>query len=310
MYTSDGLPVSPGSGGPGGSDGGSPAGPSETRGPESSPEHETTIPTPTSGHEHRPYPPVASVHANGHLPNRTMLNGTTHVHNGLVQHQNGVSNGHGHHSHGQSNGHPGVHHTTEYNKENRDGAPGLGHQNSGGHTGHGPLQSAGHNGHHPTHPSHSLASQSHPAGGRHSPVDIKSEVHMGVTSVTPPTLQPVTPTPGGELLTPHPTHPHPHPHPANQMLTPPGLHSGRKPEALCLVCGDKASGKHYGVQSCDGCRGFFKRSIRRNLEYVCKENGKCIVDVARRNQCQACRFRKCLEVKMNKDGKSLIIYIA
>lgn len=81
------------------------------------------------------------------------------------------------------------------------------------------------------------------------------------------------------------------------------VHVTRKPESLCRVCGDKASGKHYGVMSCDGCRGFFKRSIRRSLDYVCKENGKCIVDVARRNQCQACRFKKCLEVKMNKDGK-------
>ncbi|XP_075213695.1 photoreceptor-specific nuclear receptor-like [Lycorma delicatula] len=73
-------------------------------------------------------------------------------------------------------------------------------------------------------------------------------------------------------------------------------------ETLCRVCGDKASGKHYGVPSCDGCRGFFKRSIRRNLDYVCKENRHCIVDVTRRNQCQACRFSKCLEVNMRKDA--------
>ncbi|XP_023938756.2 retinoic acid receptor RXR-alpha-A-like [Bicyclus anynana] len=75
-----------------------------------------------------------------------------------------------------------------------------------------------------------------------------------------------------------------------------------KPEALCRVCGDKASGKHYGVPSCDGCRGFFKRSIRRNLDYICKENGRCVVDVSRRNQCQACRFSKCLRVNMKKDA--------
>ncbi|XP_039279594.1 nuclear receptor subfamily 2 group F member 1-B-like [Nilaparvata lugens] len=73
-------------------------------------------------------------------------------------------------------------------------------------------------------------------------------------------------------------------------------------ESLCKVCGDKASGKHYGVPSCDGCRGFFKRSIRRNLDYVCKENGRCVVDVTRRNQCQACRFSKCLEVNMRKEA--------
>ncbi|KAB0798531.1 hypothetical protein PPYR_09524 [Photinus pyralis] len=78
--------------------------------------------------------------------------------------------------------------------------------------------------------------------------------------------------------------------------------SSPKNESFCKVCGDKASGKHYGVASCDGCRGFFKRSIRRNLEYVCKENGHCIVDVTRRNQCQACRFKKCLQVNMKRDA--------
>lgn len=38
---------------------------------------------------------------------------------------------------------------------------------------------------------------------------------------------------------------------------------------------------------------------------MCKESNQCIVDVSRRNQCQACRFRRCLEVKMKRDGKSI-----
>ena len=82
-----------------------------------------------------------------------------------------------------------------------------------------------------------------------------------------------------------------------------GIREGKKPEAACLVCGDRASGKHYGVQSCDGCRGFFKRSIRRAMQYACKGDGQCVVDATRRNQCQACRFNKCLAMRMNKDGK-------
>eukprot|EP00794_Sanderia_malayensis_P017451 gene17451-19196_t len=69
---------------------------------------------------------------------------------------------------------------------------------------------------------------------------------------------------------------------------------------LCKVCGDRASGRHYGILTCDGCRGFFKRSVRRNIEYFCKFQGKCIVDLKRRNQCQYCRYQRCLVVGMNK----------
>ncbi|KAF8788481.1 Photoreceptor-specific nuclear receptor like protein [Argiope bruennichi] len=71
----------------------------------------------------------------------------------------------------------------------------------------------------------------------------------------------------------------------------------------CVVCEDVSSGKHYGVFACNGCSGFFKRSVRRKLVYRCQAaSGQCIVDKAHRNQCQACRLRKCLECGMNKDA--------
>ncbi|XP_063056579.1 nuclear receptor subfamily 2 group F member 6b isoform X2 [Engraulis encrasicolus] len=70
----------------------------------------------------------------------------------------------------------------------------------------------------------------------------------------------------------------------------------------CVVCGDKSSGKHYGVFTCEGCKSFFKRSIRRNLNYTCRSNRDCQIDQHHRNQCQYCRLKKCFRVGMRKEA--------
>ncbi|XP_041956601.1 nuclear receptor subfamily 2 group F member 6a isoform X2 [Alosa alosa] len=69
----------------------------------------------------------------------------------------------------------------------------------------------------------------------------------------------------------------------------------------CVVCGDKSSGKHYGVFTCEGCKSFFKRSVRRNLNYTCRSNRDCQIDQHHRNQCQYCRLKKCFRVGMRKE---------
>ncbi|GMS97936.1 hypothetical protein PENTCL1PPCAC_20111 [Pristionchus entomophagus] len=74
------------------------------------------------------------------------------------------------------------------------------------------------------------------------------------------------------------------------------------PAIECVVCGDKASGKHYGQFSCEGCKSFFKRSIRRSLSYSCRGTKTCPVDIHHRNQCQFCRLKKCLKMGMRKEG--------
>lgn len=108
---------------------------------------------------------------------------------------------------------------------------------------------------------------------------------------------------------------------------------------LCKVCGDIASGFHYGVHACEGCKvgtsitkpttfmiitdtqcgqnfnmllflgfffqGFFRRSIQQNINYkMCVKNENCLIMRMNRNRCQHCRFKKCLSVGMSRDGET------
>ncbi|XP_023930585.1 nuclear receptor subfamily 4 group A member 2-like [Lingula anatina] len=83
--------------------------------------------------------------------------------------------------------------------------------------------------------------------------------------------------------------------PGRDMVPPP------KESQCCAVCGDNAACQHYGVRTCEGCKGFFKRTVQKGSKYVCLGDKSCPVDKRRRNRCQFCRFQKCLVVGMVKE---------
>ncbi|XP_073534101.1 retinoic acid receptor beta isoform X4 [Phyllobates terribilis] len=70
----------------------------------------------------------------------------------------------------------------------------------------------------------------------------------------------------------------------------------------CFVCQDKSSGYHYGVSACEGCKGFFRRSIQKNMVYTCHREKNCVINKVTRNRCQYCRLQRCFEVGMSKES--------
>lgn len=78
-------------------------------------------------------------------------------------------------------------------------------------------------------------------------------------------------------------------------------HGSSKSHSICAVCGDNAACQHYGVRTCEGCKGFFKRTVQKAAKYTCLGSKDCVVDKRRRNRCQFCRFQKCLSVGMVKE---------
>ena len=78
-------------------------------------------------------------------------------------------------------------------------------------------------------------------------------------------------------------------------------------EELCPVCGDKVSGYHYGLLTCESCKGFFKRTVQNKKAYSCVADRSCHIDKSQRKRCPYCRFQKCLEVGMKLEGKTLFL---
>nr|NP_001071806.1 nuclear receptor [Ciona intestinalis]BAE06665.1 nuclear receptor [Ciona intestinalis] len=90
-----------------------------------------------------------------------------------------------------------------------------------------------------------------------------------------------------------------------------GLHPGQCPPSPppppriykpCFVCGDKSSGYHYGVASCEGCKGFFRRSVQKNMQYTCHRNKQCLINKSTRSRCQYCRLQKCIQAGMLRES--------
>nr|XP_012305030.1 nuclear receptor subfamily 1 group I member 3 isoform X4 [Aotus nancymaae] len=69
----------------------------------------------------------------------------------------------------------------------------------------------------------------------------------------------------------------------------------------CVVCGDQATGYHFNALTCEGCKGFFRRTVSKSTGPTCPFAGSCEVSKAQRRHCPACRLQKCLDAGMRKD---------
>ncbi|XP_052790041.1 nuclear hormone receptor FTZ-F1 beta-like [Mya arenaria] len=71
---------------------------------------------------------------------------------------------------------------------------------------------------------------------------------------------------------------------------------------LCPICGDSVSGFHYGIFTCESCKGFFKRTVQNKKTFVCPRQGECEITLENRKKCPACRFAKCLIMGMKLEA--------
>ena len=73
-------------------------------------------------------------------------------------------------------------------------------------------------------------------------------------------------------------------------------------QVLCKVCGDIANGIHFGVNTCEGCKKFFRRGLVENQGYNCKGEKSCQINPRNRNNCRYCRYQKCINAGMSREA--------
>ncbi|XP_062291254.1 retinoic acid receptor RXR-alpha-A isoform X1 [Scomber scombrus] len=192
------------------------------------------------------------------------------------------------------------------------------HQDSSGHVTSSPLGSP--TSHRGMHPSLLSPTSMGPSGSLHSPISTLSSPMNGLASPFSVISSPMGPhsmnSPGmgyGPSVSPQLNSPMNSVSSTEDIKPPLGLNGVMKVPAqpsgtalsltkhICAICGDRSSGKHYGVYSCEGCKGFFKRTVRKDLSYTCRDNKDCVIDKRQRNRCQYCRYQKCLAMGMKRE---------
>ncbi|CAG5103580.1 Oidioi.mRNA.OKI2018_I69.chr1.g836.t1.cds [Oikopleura dioica] len=89
---------------------------------------------------------------------------------------------------------------------------------------------------------------------------------------------------------------------ANNELSSPPSNRREKQREPCPVCGDVVSGYHYGILSCESCKGFFKRIVQLNKKYYCSNNDQCTITKTTRKKCSSCRYNKCILLGMKREA--------
>lgn len=81
----------------------------------------------------------------------------------------------------------------------------------------------------------------------------------------------------------------------------------------CIICEGEASGFHYGCNTCEACKNFFRRCLLRKTTspFVCHSRKDCEISFKKnKNNCSACRLDKCLKLGMAKEKCKMGRYTA